>query len=70
MAFLSNTLIKIFLILFVSSHIAIAGPVAVGNNLQIVGREQASGGSVSSSRQAAGGDFLSEGEFLGRAGTC
>jgi hypothetical protein len=66
MAFLSTTLIKIFLILFVSSYIAIAGPVpdVVGNGLSIEGREQASGGSVSSSKQAAGGDFL------GLSGTC
>ena len=73
MTFLSITLIKIFLILFVTSYIAIAGPVpdVVGINLSVERREQASGGSVSSSRQAAGGDFLlSEGDFLGRSGTC
>jgi hypothetical protein len=73
MTFLSITLNKIFLILFVTSYIAIAGPVpdVVGIDLSVEGREQASGGSVSSSRQAAGGDsFLSEGDFLGRSSTC
>ena len=74
MTFLSITLIKIFLVLFVTSHIAIAGPVPdvqVGIDLSLVERrEKASGGSVSSSRQAAGGDFLSlESDFLGRSGT-
>ena len=73
MTFLSTPLIKIFLILFVTSYIAIAGPVpdVVGNDLSVAGREQASGGSVSSSKQAAGGDsLLSGGDFLGPSGTC
>jgi hypothetical protein len=67
MTFLSISLIKIFLILFLSSHIAIAGPVPelVGNDLSVVGREQ------TSSRSVAAGDFLLSGdEFLGRSGTC
>ena len=62
MTFLSTTLIKIFLILFVGSYIAIAGPVpeVVGNDLSVEGREQ-----------AAGGDFLvSDGDFLGPSGRC
>ena len=75
MTFLSTTLIKIFLILFVASYIpiAIAGPVpdVVGNDLSVNGREQASDQSASSSKQAAGGDFLlSSGDFLGPSGTC
>ena len=73
MTFLFTTLIKIFLVLFVGSYIAIAGPVpdVVGNDLSVEGREQVSGRSVPSSKQAAGGDsLLSDGDFLGPSGTC
>ena len=71
MSFLSTALIKIFLILFITSYIAIAGPVPdkFSNDLSVEGREQASGGSVSSSKQAAGGDsLLSDGDFLEPSG--
>jgi hypothetical protein len=71
MSFLSTTFIRFFLILFVASYIAIAGPVpdVVGNDLSIEGREQASDRSESSSRQAAGGDFLLSGDFVDPLGT-
>jgi hypothetical protein len=72
MTFLSISLIKIFLVLFVTSYIAIAGPVpdVVGNDLSVVGRAQAAGGSVYGSKNAAGGDsLLSDGDFLGPSGT-
>jgi hypothetical protein len=59
MHFLSTALIKISLILFAASHIAIAGPVPdVGNNISLRGREELSGGSESSSNNDAGGDVL------------
>jgi len=74
MTFLSTTFIKIFLVLFVTSHIAIAGPVpdvtVVGKGLSIERREQTSGGSVHSPRQAAVGDFLLDGDSLGPSGKC
>jgi hypothetical protein len=59
MHFLSTTLIKVSLILFAASHIAIAGPVPdVGNDISVGDRERISGGSVSNSNQDEAGDFL------------
>lgn len=57
MPFLFATL-KIFLVIFLASHIAIAGPLP---DLFSSEGAQVSGGSVSSPNQAAGGDSLLSG---------
>jgi len=58
MPFLTTTILKISIIILAASHIAIAGPVPdlLGSAISAGGGEQVSGGSVSGSNRAAGGD--------------